>query len=267
MWNDKYLIIFSWMSLKMHSPSLGKYHLFKMLAIKKSFSPLQADVNVVSLNLNLWLLSFTISLSDLEKFLSVVETGLSQRVEEGDYKSLVEVMGHLLAVKERQSSTDAMFEPLHHTIALLKVYEQELPDVVYKQLEVNCHLSTSQPFPPGPFSLSWDRLITFSLCLPIAHLLSVLLLLAIHHLSLLSALHFPPSIHLPITISIFLSDYRSAEAAREMEQRAKAGGSSQAEGGATAGDRGGQSAPKVCRFRCGTARLQGAFSQQWTVQV
>ncbi|KAG7239799.1 hypothetical protein INR49_028387 [Caranx melampygus] len=77
----------------------------------------------------------TKSLSDLEKFVSVAEVGLGHRVEEGDYGGLVEVMGHLLAVKERQTTTDAMFEPLQKTITLLKVYEQELPDVVYKQLE------------------------------------------------------------------------------------------------------------------------------------
>ncbi len=67
----------------------------------------------------------------------MAEAGLSQQVEEGDYGGLVGVMGHLLAVKERQNTTDAMFEPLQQTIALLKVYEQELPDVVYKQLEVS----------------------------------------------------------------------------------------------------------------------------------
>lgn len=66
----------------------------------------------------------------------MAEAGLSQRVEEGDYGGLVGVLGHLLAVKERQNTTDAMFEPLQQTIALLKVYEQALPDVVYKQLEV-----------------------------------------------------------------------------------------------------------------------------------
>ncbi|KAM4623876.1 dynein axonemal heavy chain 9 isoform 1-T1 [Polymixia lowei] len=77
----------------------------------------------------------TNSLSDLEEFVSVAEAGLGRRVEEGDYGGLVGVMGHLLAVKDRQSTTDAMFEPLQQTIALLKVYEQELPDVVYKQLE------------------------------------------------------------------------------------------------------------------------------------
>lgn len=76
------------------------------------------------------------SLSDLEGFIKVTETGLSKKVEEGDYAGLVEIMGHLMAVKERQSATDEMFEPLQQTIDLLKTYEQELPEVVYKQLEV-----------------------------------------------------------------------------------------------------------------------------------
>lgn len=76
------------------------------------------------------------SLSDLDRFIVVTETGLSQRVQEGDYSGLMEVMGHLMAVKERQDTTDTMFEPLQQTIALLKMYEQELPEVVYKQLEV-----------------------------------------------------------------------------------------------------------------------------------
>lgn len=97
-------------------------------------------------------MNFTISLSDLEKFIIVVEAGLSQTVEEGDYTNLVEVMGHLLAVKERQSATETMFEPLQHAIALLKVYQEELPDVVDKQLEVNCCLSTSYSFPQPIFT-------------------------------------------------------------------------------------------------------------------
>ena len=74
----------------------------------------------------------------------MAEAGLGQRVEEGDYGGLVAVMGHLLAVKERQNTTDAMFEPLQQTITLLKVYEQELPDVVYKQLEVRTHVQSVQ---------------------------------------------------------------------------------------------------------------------------
>lgn len=57
-------------------------------------------------------------------------------MEERDSGRLVEVMGHLLAVKEHQSRTDAMFEPLQQTINLLKGYEQELPEVVHRQLEV-----------------------------------------------------------------------------------------------------------------------------------
>lgn len=72
----------------------------------------------------------------------MAEAGLGLRVEEGDYSVLVGVMGHLLAVKERQNNTDAMFEPLKQTIALLKVYEQELPDVVYKQLEVRTNVQS-----------------------------------------------------------------------------------------------------------------------------
>ncbi len=76
------------------------------------------------------------SLSDLEEFIRLTEGGLCKKAEEGDYNGLVEVMGYLMAVKERQNTTDEMFEPLQHTIDLLKTYEQELPDLVYKQLEV-----------------------------------------------------------------------------------------------------------------------------------
>ncbi|XP_061561508.1 dynein heavy chain 9, axonemal isoform X3 [Phycodurus eques] len=77
----------------------------------------------------------TNSLSDLESFIIMSETGLGKQVEGGDYETLVRVMGQLLAVKERQHTTDIIFEPLQQTIALLKDYEQELPDVVHKQLE------------------------------------------------------------------------------------------------------------------------------------
>lgn len=84
----------------------------------------------------------------------MVQAGLSQQVEEGDYDGLVEVMGNLLAVKERQNTTDTMFEPLQQTIALLKEYEQELPDVVYKQLEVRSDVQSSPIiFKPRLFSL------------------------------------------------------------------------------------------------------------------
>ncbi|OCT60754.1 dynein heavy chain 9, axonemal isoform X2 [Xenopus laevis] len=77
----------------------------------------------------------TNSLADLDEFIKVAERGLSKQLKEGDYNGLVEIMGHLMAVKERQASTDELFEPLKQTIELLKAYDQELPDEVYKQLE------------------------------------------------------------------------------------------------------------------------------------
>ncbi|XP_070082665.1 dynein axonemal heavy chain 9 isoform X5 [Equus caballus] len=77
----------------------------------------------------------TNSLEDLEVFIKNSESGLLKKVEKGDFEGLVEVMGHLVALKERQSSTDEMFEPLKQTIELLKTYEQELPETVFKQLE------------------------------------------------------------------------------------------------------------------------------------
>ncbi|XP_069510616.1 dynein axonemal heavy chain 9 [Ambystoma mexicanum] len=77
----------------------------------------------------------TNSLADLEEFARVAEKGLSVRVEEGDLPGLVNIMGHLMAVKDRQSNTDEMFEPLKQSIELLKLYEQDLPEEVYKQLE------------------------------------------------------------------------------------------------------------------------------------
>eukprot|EP00731_Ephydatia_muelleri_P036494 Em0265g1a len=59
----------------------------------------------------------------------VTIAGLSVTVPEGrEYKALVEVMGHLFAVKERQEGTDTMFEPLKQTIELLKSYGQPLPE-------------------------------------------------------------------------------------------------------------------------------------------
>ncbi|NWI39535.1 DYH9 protein, partial [Picathartes gymnocephalus] len=77
----------------------------------------------------------TRSLADLDEFIQTAEKGLSRKVEKGDYGGLVEVMGHLLAVKERHSATDAMFEPLRETIELLRAYEQQLPEEVHQQLE------------------------------------------------------------------------------------------------------------------------------------
>lgn len=86
------------------------------------------------------------SLNNLEEFIKIADKGLSKKVEKGDYDGLVEIMGHLMAVKERHSVTDAMFEPLKQTIELLKTYEQQLPEEVYKQLEVGKNLWWTQKF-------------------------------------------------------------------------------------------------------------------------
>lgn len=79
---------------------------------------------------------FVFSLNDLAEFIKVADVGLTQPVEEGDYNGLVAVMGHLMAVKDRQTVTDEMFEPLKQTIELLKTYGQEMPEEVHTQLQV-----------------------------------------------------------------------------------------------------------------------------------
>ena len=75
------------------------------------------------------------SLNDLQEFVKKTSKGLSATVEEGDYDGLVAIIIHLSAIKDRQASTDTMFEPLKQTIELLKAYDQEMPDEVHQQLQ------------------------------------------------------------------------------------------------------------------------------------
>ncbi|NXG00005.1 DYH17 protein, partial [Sakesphorus luctuosus] len=77
----------------------------------------------------------TTSLQELEDFIQESTAGLNKPLEEGDYDGLVEVMGHLGKVKERQAVTDTMFEPLKETIALLKSYGDEMPEQIHLQLQ------------------------------------------------------------------------------------------------------------------------------------
>nr|XP_033816070.1 dynein heavy chain 17, axonemal isoform X1 [Geotrypetes seraphini] len=74
------------------------------------------------------------SLNDLETFMETTKAGLTKPVKEGDYNGLVEVMGHLINMKERQTATDNMFEPLEQTIELLKTYDLEMPEEVHMKL-------------------------------------------------------------------------------------------------------------------------------------
>ena len=76
------------------------------------------------------------SLKDLDDFIQTADAGLNQPIKEGDYTGLVKVMGHVMAVKDRQTATDEMFEPLKEMIELLKSYSQEMPEDVYLQLQV-----------------------------------------------------------------------------------------------------------------------------------
>ncbi|XP_015596133.2 dynein beta chain, ciliary [Cephus cinctus] len=72
----------------------------------------------------------TTSLSDLSSFIRLADEGLLQQVQPGDYAGLVSVMGYLMQVKERQPTTDEMFQPLQETIELLKFYDQDIPEEV-----------------------------------------------------------------------------------------------------------------------------------------
>jgi len=76
------------------------------------------------------------SLKDLAAFIKEVDAELAKPLEEGDYDALVNVIGILMRLKDRQTATDEMFEPLKQSIELLKIYNQELPDEVYTLLQV-----------------------------------------------------------------------------------------------------------------------------------
>uniref|UniRef100_A0A8C9AK17 Dynein axonemal heavy chain 11 n=1 Tax=Prolemur simus TaxID=1328070 RepID=A0A8C9AK17_PROSS len=82
------------------------------------------------------LLRFVIdSLNELQEFIKETDAGLQGELSEGDHDGLVDIMGHLLAVRSRQRATDELFEPLKETITLLESYGQKMPEKVYIQLE------------------------------------------------------------------------------------------------------------------------------------
>lgn len=77
------------------------------------------------------------SLNELQEFIKDTDAGLRRDLSEGDHDGLVDIMGHLLAVRSRQRTTDELFEPLKQTIILLENYGQKMPEQVYIQLEVS----------------------------------------------------------------------------------------------------------------------------------
>ncbi|XP_069786101.1 dynein axonemal heavy chain 17-like isoform X2 [Narcine bancroftii] len=98
----------------------------------------QALLNLIklwSLSIKQYLIDHvTNSLNTLEAFIKETNAELSKTVKEGDLKALIQVMGYLNKVKERQVTTDNMFEPLKQTIELLKTYNVEMPEEVHIQL-------------------------------------------------------------------------------------------------------------------------------------
>lgn len=73
---------------------------------------------------------------ELGSFIENTEIGLAKTVTDGDYGKLVDIMGHLMAIRDRQLSTEQQFKPLKATSNLLKTYNQQLPEHVYILLEV-----------------------------------------------------------------------------------------------------------------------------------
>ncbi|XP_066519814.1 dynein axonemal heavy chain 11 isoform X2 [Hoplias malabaricus] len=75
------------------------------------------------------------SVQDLASFIENAEHGLGKTVRDGDYDGLVGIMGHLMAIRDRQQNTEQQFKPLKSTSNLLKTYGQQLPEHVYTQME------------------------------------------------------------------------------------------------------------------------------------
>ncbi|XP_048056692.1 dynein axonemal heavy chain 11 isoform X1 [Megalobrama amblycephala] len=75
------------------------------------------------------------SVQELGSFIENTEIGLAKTVTDGDYAKLVDIMGHLMAIRDRQLSTEQQFKPLKATSNLLKTYNQQLPEHVYILLE------------------------------------------------------------------------------------------------------------------------------------
>ena len=76
----------------------------------------------------------TDSLNELNNFIEKADEGLMVSVQEGDYAALINVMQILQTVKEKQATTDTMFEPLKDIIELVKKYGVIIPEESIVQL-------------------------------------------------------------------------------------------------------------------------------------
>jgi dynein heavy chain len=59
-------------------------------------------------------------------------------VREGDYEGLLQVMGFLYHVRERQVTTNEMFEPIREIMDMLKAYDVEFSEETCLKLQVIC---------------------------------------------------------------------------------------------------------------------------------
>ncbi|XP_016337659.1 dynein heavy chain 11, axonemal [Sinocyclocheilus anshuiensis] len=75
------------------------------------------------------------SIGELEDFMLRAESRLKEPLCGGDYQALVQVMGYLLEIRDRQTSTDQLFEPVIDVVNLLEQYGETLPECVHMQLE------------------------------------------------------------------------------------------------------------------------------------
>lgn len=76
------------------------------------------------------------SLTELDNFIKTTEVGVAQDLNNGDYDTLVSIMAHLVRVRDRVHTTDAMFEPLKAIIALVQQYGDDLPETMHLKLQV-----------------------------------------------------------------------------------------------------------------------------------
>lgn len=113
---------------------LFKEHLLTYVTNRSPLTLLKHKENCLYAILTVHVIPF--SLDDLQGFVHTTVDGLAKCLPKGDYRSLVDVMSHLLAIRDRQAVTDKMFEPLKDTVILLERHGVTIPDKVYLQLEV-----------------------------------------------------------------------------------------------------------------------------------
>ncbi|XP_075225795.1 dynein beta chain, ciliary-like [Lycorma delicatula] len=74
-------------------------------------------------------------LNELATFIEEADSTLNKQLVEGDYDGLVSVMVYLMKVKDRQMTTDYMFEPLKDIIEMVKTYDMDFPEETYVLLQ------------------------------------------------------------------------------------------------------------------------------------